>query len=255
MRTAPLNDNFVDAATIAGTQGVVSATTAGATKEPAEPRHDGDRADTSVWFRWTAPADGRIGFTTGGEALLVVYTGSSLATLTAKEGGRAVAFEAQAGTTYFLAADYGRGSFGLMWERPPPNDDVQNAPTLSGLRGEARGTNVAASRERQGGAASVWFRWRAPITRRMVMTTIGSNFDTVLRVYTGARIGTLSFVASDDDGGPGLTSVVRFRASGGRVYRIAVAGYEADDMGQIRLAWRPAPARPSASPRLTGSSA
>ena len=54
--------------------------------------------------------------------------------------------------------------------------------------------------------------------------TIGSNFDTVLAVYTGASVNALTAVASDDQSGGGGSSALTFNATVGTVYRFAVDG-------------------------------
>jgi hypothetical protein len=45
-----------------GFYGLLDDTNRGATDEPSEPRHAPTRAGSSVWYRWTAPADGAAGF-------------------------------------------------------------------------------------------------------------------------------------------------------------------------------------------------
>jgi hypothetical protein len=72
----------------------------------------------------------------------------------------------------------------------------------------------------------VWFNWRAPRTRNVTISTGGSNFDTLLGVYRGPAVNSLTPVARNDDVVPGvLTSRVSFRAIQGALYRIAVDGY------------------------------
>jgi hypothetical protein len=55
------------------------------------------------------------------------------------------------------------------------------------------------------------------------LTTKGSDFDTVLGVYTGDSLAGLTAVASNDDD-HGRQSLVRFVAVAGTSYAIAVAG-------------------------------
>ena len=61
----------------------------------------------------------------------------------------------------------------------------------------------------------------------MTIDTAGSNFDTLLSVYTGSSVSALTSVASnDDDWAAGLTtSKVTFAVTAGTVYQIAVDGY------------------------------
>ena len=56
-----------------------------------------------------------------------------------------------------------------------------------------------------------------------MIDTIGSNFDSVLVVYTGENLRNLSLVAADDDSGIiNLTSRLRFYATANTTYKIAV---------------------------------
>ncbi|MCI0551019.1 MAG: hypothetical protein L0287_08690, partial [Anaerolineae bacterium] len=50
-------------------------------------------------------------------------------------------------------------------------------------------------------------------------------FDTVLAIYSGSSVGSLSPVVSNDDVGSGLQSSLTFSAIAGVIYRIAVDGY------------------------------
>ena len=73
---------------------------------------------------------------------------------------------------------------------------------------------------------SVWFKWRAPRNRTVVVNTNGSDFDTILAVYRGNRLGQPALAANDDHGS-GLTSRVTFDATRGVTYRIAVDSFGA----------------------------
>ena len=70
--------------------------------------------------------------------------------------------------------------------------------------------------------------------------THGSNFDTLLAVYTGSSVGSLTLVASNDDENPPtiVSSKVTFTAQAGTAYQIAVDGF-AGDSGTIVLNWAP----------------
>src|SRR5262249_32272666 len=87
----------------------------------------------------------------------------------------------------------------------PANDNFPGT-TLSGLPTSATGTNVGASSESGEpnhagvtGGASVWYSWTAPSSGPVVVDTCGSNFNTLLGVYTGATVNALSEVASNND--------------------------------------------------------
>jgi hypothetical protein len=86
-----------------------------------------------------------------------------------------------------------------------------------------------------GGGKSVWWRWRAPAGGDTIIATLGSDFDTVLAVYRGRRVGALTEIASNDDApNSGVQSMVRFNAVGGVLYRIAVGGFRGAE-GNIPL--------------------
>jgi subtilisin family serine protease len=336
---APPNDHFNSAQVLSGHSGTVTASNSGSTKEAGEPNHAGNVGGSSVWYTWTAPANGTWTFDTAGsnfDTLLAVYTGTSIGGLSPvasnddvslSDRTSRVGFSATAGTNYRIAVDgyIGlSGSIKLNWSftpnlpmisgvtpssgppgitvlitgqnfsgatavsfngvnatftpqgatqlsatvpanattgpirvttphgtaesidpfvvsAGPPNDHFANAHALTGAAAIARGSTVGATRETGEpdhadglGTHSVWYRWTAPSTGAWSVDTTGSNFDTVLGVYTGAGVNTLALVADDDDSGEGFASKAVFNATAGTTYHIAVDGYERDS-GQILL--------------------
>ena len=133
---------------------------------------------------------------------------------------------------------------------PPANDNFANAQVISGCSGTVNGTNVGATKEGlepnhspddNGGIHSVWYRWQAPTSGNVNFNTAGSNYDSVLGVYIGNSVGSLTSMGKNDDVTPGQvrTSSVDFFASGGSTYWIAVDGY--NNTGQLMV--KPAPSR------------
>src|SRR5882672_560820 len=134
---------------------------------------------------------------------------------------------------------------------PPPNDSFANAQVVSSCSGSVTGTNIAATKEAgepnnpdsPTSTRSVWYRWQAPSTGSATIDTHGSDFDTVLAVYTGSSVNALTLVANNDDAVPNsdLTSTVTFSATQGTIYRIAVNGFDnssnGGDTGNITLNW------------------
>jgi len=134
---------------------------------------------------------------------------------------------------------------------PPDNDNFTSAQIIGGCSGNVNGTNVSATKEtgepnhspdNNGGSKSVWYAWQAPATGSATITTAGSSFDTVLAVYTGASVGSLTpIVKNDDASGNDTTSSVNFNATDGTTYMIAVDGYNNNgsggDTGSITLNW------------------
>jgi Ca2+-binding RTX toxin-like protein len=130
----------------------------------------------------------------------------------------------------------------------PPNDDFANATPLSGSTASRNGdTNVNATRETgepliagDPGGHSVWYAWTAPTTGPFTLDTAGSNFNTLLGVYTGPTVSGLTPVAQDDDSGPGTTSQVTFAAQSGVTYGIVVDGF-GGAVGSVNLHLTPTP--------------
>ena len=112
------------------------------------------------------------------------------------------------------------------------NDPFAGAFVLTGESFSTTGANPTATKETgepnhagNAGGKSVWWSWTAPVSATVTIGTTGSGFDTVLGVYTGNAVDALTPIASNDDGGPGLTSQVTFAAVAGTTYRLAVDGF------------------------------
>lgn len=127
----------------------------------------------------------------------------------------------------------------------PPNDRFAQAEVLGGLTGETSGSSAGGSREAGEpphagnlGGKSLWYRWTAPATTGMTFTTEGSEFDTVLAVYTGDSVASLVPVASNDDSANFPLSGLSFPAVAGTTYYIAVDGRDGA-AGKVGLEWHP----------------
>ena len=245
----PANDAFANATAIPGNSYNLSfASNAGATKEPGEPAHAGDPGGKSLWWKWTAPASGTFQLDTLGSALatlLAVYTGGSVGSLSLVVSNdnfsgtsSQVNFSAVAGTTYWFAVDgwQGRQGFLNLNLTPPSNDNFANATiiTLSGNYYGANGVyNTNATKETgepnhagNVGGKSLWWSWTAPANGSCHVDTIGSAFNTLLAVYTGPSVGSLTNIASNDDStNMSPASELSFNTVGGTTYYIAVDGY------------------------------
>jgi hypothetical protein len=260
----PSNDAFASP-TVLGASGTRNGSNVDATTEVDEPTIGGILARHSVWFTWTAPADGFLVASTIGSSIdthLAIYEGATLATLDqlaaqqytgGDEGGRALA-EVQSGQTYFVQVasegDGDTGAYKLAWRlaQSPANDDFAAAQVVPGAGGVVSGaTNVGATTEEDEPAhnsttaqRSVWFRWTAVADGFVVFDTYDADFDPVLGAYEGTEIGNLVEVADNDDGGPqSLNPRVSFIAEAGTTYHIAVDGYEdniAHQVGSFLLA-------------------
>lgn len=119
----------------------------------------------------------------------------------------------------------------------PANDDFADRSVLdAGFPVDLTATNVEATKEVGepihgtfgSSGHSVWFEWEATATGLVTIGTCGSDFSTVLGVYTGTAVDALTTVASDTYGDgpncPSEGSEATFRATSGVTYEIAVDG-------------------------------
>jgi subtilisin family serine protease len=137
----------------------------------------------------------------------------------------------------------------IVWGAPnaqpshpePGNDDIANAGDLN-LTNPDAGTNLGSDKEvgepdhaNQTGGTSVWWKWTAPTTGRARVSTAGSDFDSLLNVYTcplaiptvGSLVQLNPKAGNDDvETGEDLTSLVEFDCVAGTTYYIAVDGYQ-----------------------------
>jgi subtilisin family serine protease len=259
---APVNDNFADRLTIPGF-GRAYGRNSLATVESGEPDHDNSdsiNSGRSVWWRFTPASSSSITIDTLGSdffTVLAVYTGNSVTNLTRVASNvfipgnsrSRVTFNATAGTSYAIAvASYDASIGGSVVLNvaptipPPPNDNFADRIAIAGPS-TVTGTNKLATSEPSepahdrisGTRDSVWWRFTPTATGPIEINTFGSNFDTVLAVYTGNTVSNLTSVASNNDSSGGRQSKVTFEGTAGTAYAIAVASRFAGEGGDIAL--------------------
>ncbi|HKP18226.1 MAG TPA: metallophosphoesterase [Gaiellaceae bacterium] len=262
---APSNDSFSAAAVLTAATGSRDGSNVEATKEAGEPNHADNAGGGSVWYRWVAPSTGTATFDTVGsgfDTMLAVYTGSSVSglTLVAQNDDflgwkwtSKVGFAATAGTAYYVAVDGyndgangpARGTFALNFDLTPTaavvqaNDNFAGAVQIDGPAGTTAGSSFGATKETgepnhagNAGGRSVWFRWTAPYDGTFTFGTDGSDFNTLLAVYSGIDLSSLVEVAANDDiAWNNWYSSVTFAATGGTTYSIALDGKKFDWSG------------------------
>lgn len=249
----PANDDFSSAETITGT--TANGTTSGATRQTGEPSHGAPQAAATVWYRWVATGSGNAlidACSADNVESVAVYSGSSLGGLASLgEGDCQVQVPVQSGQAYYVAvASYAGwwGPFTLEADvvHPPANDNFVDAEVLSGPSPSSSGSTTLATRQagepshnNKSGSASVWYSWTAPQSGVLMLTVCG-DFDTVVAVYTGSTVSSLSPVASNDDSSSGICSEaesqVIFNVTAGTTYRIAVDGYSSSSKGDFDIA-------------------
>ena len=251
---APPNDNFVARPLLSGKFLTVRGDNSNGGKEPGEPAHAGDPGGASLWWSWQAPGNGRLIATTQGsgfDTLLAVYTGSNIASLLLVASNDDVSLDrtfsrvvcpVQAGALYQIAVDGKQGAtgeikLGLAFSAAT-NDDFAQRFTLTGFPVTTTGANLDATRELDEplhgnfGRQSVWWSWTAPVTGDVAINTFGSDFNTLLAVYTNAPVEAFQLASNDDYSN--RVSQVSVTVTKGVTYFIAVDGVFTD-AGHIQL--------------------
>jgi uncharacterized repeat protein (TIGR01451 family)/uncharacterized delta-60 repeat protein len=149
-------------------------------------------------------------------------------------------------------------SAGWAQQQAPPNDNFANAAVLSGSIGTTNGSNVGATVEPGElsfwdedsdieTGASVWYAWTAPSSGLVTFNAVSSTFDTLLSVYTGDSVDSLTFVPGAygyNLVSLGISLPVTFTATAGTTYYIMVEGLVSLDgltgyveSGSFQLDW------------------
>jgi secreted trypsin-like serine protease len=244
----PANDDFLAAAALPGTTGQVVTTNQLATGEAGETATFVGNASSSVWYTFTAPDNTTARFSTVGsdfDTTLAVFTGSRVGATSTIRGNddfnatlqSFITLPMVAGITYRVAVSgYNgqRGTIRLQYAFGSPSSDAFATPTpLFNENGAAFGSNARTTGEPGEPTVitppdgSIWYRWTAPATGFYRLTTAGSNFDTILAVFTGDMITTMNLVAVNDDFNGTLQSRVDFSAFAGQTFRFMIEGYGA----------------------------
>ncbi|MGH9795683.1 MAG: IPT/TIG domain-containing protein, partial [Candidatus Acidiferrales bacterium] len=126
---------------------------------------------------------------------------------------------------------------------PPPNDNFANATpivnpftdTVDNSGGsEEPGEQLAPCAAANGGTGnfhSVWYRITPAASVTVNVDTNGSDYDTVLSVWTGSAIGALTNVACDDDSGSAVptgganSAISSLMLNAGTTYHLSVGGF------------------------------
>lgn len=143
------SDSFAGRMSLGADCGQLSASNSNATREALEPVHATGAAGKSLWWKWTAPAAGKMEIDTSAsnfDTILAVYSGSSLGSLAAVASNddsapgkktSAVSFATAAGVEYQIALDGGAaassGYLGLRWNfsTAPPAAPAGPVPAVA----------------------------------------------------------------------------------------------------------------------------
>lgn len=249
----PVNDSVEQALVLTGMNPTVRGTNSLASTQETEPYHSGNRGGHSVWYRWTVPnVAGNLYFRVSSaefDPMVAVYD-SQVRLFAQNDDARPGELQANAefiafpGESYLIAVDGyngGTGAFDLEIRYVNANDEFANAWVVPSTGISAYVNNAGATA--QAGEPSVfgspahtlWWSWTAHDSRPWLITTEGSEIATVLAVYSGDSLGTLSRVAEAHSFSPGgdASRVVVFPTPGAH-FAIAVDGYLAAE-GDLTL--------------------
>jgi hypothetical protein len=246
----PANDDFTNAIILEGDEPFASGSPSGGTAESGEPGFLSVEKPSSIWWRWTAPADGildayfdGVGYGTGAG----IYQGSNLTHLShvGSVGGgfgqRYPFFVARDSTNFVRMTGLhaaGASTIRLLFAPSPPADHFEVASPILSNRYRSTFASLTATREPDepqhggltNGAHSAWWKWVAPANGRAFPLANGPWPPTKpgigLGVYTGATLGALTTVTQYQIHGPDTFNFSApqpcFDAIAGQAYFIAM---------------------------------
>ncbi len=91
------------------------------------------------------------------------------------------------------------------------------------------------------GGSSVWFEWQVPVSGIYTFDTYGSDFDTLLAIYSGSDLSSLAEMGScDDSEAPETNCEISIYLEAGQSLMIAIDGKN-EDTGNFNINWNYAP--------------
>jgi serine protease len=205
-------------------------------------------ANGAVTIGWAAPTRSGTNaitsyqvVTSGGDAVCTWSSGPLECQSTSLSAGT-YSFKVSASSSAG-ASSYSSLSNSVVVTTSGNNDYFSSARVLSGTSGSSYDTNSSATRETGepttfGSTVSTkWYSYTPASSGTLTINTIGSSFDTVLGVFTGSSVSSLTNITRDDDSGGGSSSLVSLSVSSGTTYFVQVGSYFAGQVGAITLNW------------------
>lgn len=210
----PTNDMFADRIALAGNEHNISSWMMSPTTEPGEPLVAPQLGGT-LWWTWTAPADGRLGIIPGqiwrpaGATLarLAVYTGDSLDQLIVASTNAPFLFNAKQGTTYQIQLypdqsnvfEYTGFRLEFFPFLPATNDNFADAAEFDGMPRSNRGATREPGEPQHasgGPNKSLWWKYTSAHnhTGAMVRPEFSTMGPVTIAVYQGGSVDTLRLI-------------------------------------------------------------
>jgi hypothetical protein len=253
LATAPGNDIRQSPAHISTLGTVLTGNTAEATSAGEPVPSCGLNVGKTVWFRFRAPIALIVNANTGSsdfDTVLQIYVSTSTGLKRVDCNDDAfgpsspaqLMFNAAAGKVYYFQLggyNGASGNYNFYLAGGPRNDAFANAAVAktlpfsyqedttetSGQGGETAGCGIKAH--------SVWFKYKRSTNASVVADTFGSQFDTVINLYRGTSLASLSPLGCSDDWGGTLQSQIGWTALGGTTYYIQVTGSDITEFGPL----------------------
>lgn len=264
----PVNDNFSNAIILRDSFQSIEASSFGATSQIGEPAHDGEDAESTVWFSISAENDGMLRVSASGRLgrnTLAVYRGASLAALESVTANSetnndvAASFAATEGETYYVAFDYSPPENTMGGQERVPftfavaplagaYDNFAQALSLDAPGGRVLLNLSGATFENgepeghpTGTSGSLWLRVAGPEGQRVNLAIDQASALIALTVYSGTGLGDLTqigsnFVSALDPQEPFILDI----PAGGLWVRVQAIGSESDPLrqGNAMLRWQ-----------------
>jgi len=245
---APNNDDLANATNISTLPTNLQQDSTGATNENNEagPTCLSNEPNPSVWFKYTAITSQNIVFDSFGsdyDTTLSIWKNNEhpLIPIDCNDDHSnlkqsLINAELEAGITYYInVGGYNGASGNLVFSTKPvnilTNDNLADAITIDSdtTYSNTQATKSAttetgekiASCNENGAESTVWYKYSPKKNQRAVFNTSGSDYNTVLSVWTGTDHPLTEVACNDDNGGP--QSQVGVNLTANRIYYINVA--------------------------------
>ncbi|MBK9602124.1 MAG: hypothetical protein IPO36_09815 [Anaerolineales bacterium] len=290
---APANDNWANRITIGAVPYSNTQDTWTATSEVDDPGSScGGTNSNSVWYRYTPASNGLLEVDASGSNFPVeigIWTGASLANLTQAAcnneqdlaTGKVMVenLPVTSGTTYYIeltdVGTPGGGKLNLnvnfVSSTSLTNDTIFNAATITNnITINNAGANTSqdvraasASAEdlpldacsRSAGRNTVWYKYTTTLPGELLLDTSGSDYDTMISVWSGTPGGSLAAIGCNDDigGNPwDVDSSLTVYLDASITYYIQIAQFNGVDQNTNSLSTDGVGSKPPVSAEFNG---
>jgi hypothetical protein len=256
LAAAPGNDLKQDPAHFGTLGTVISGSTVEATSAGEPVPSCGAGVGKTVWFRFRAPIALKLRANLGTsdfDTVLQAYvaTPDGLSRVACNDDGFGLAtpslltFNAKPGKLYYFQLggyNGANGHYDFYLDGGPLNDFFATPAVAKALpfvyqEDTSRASGQPGERTDCGSKAnSVWFKYKRSTTAYVSADTFGSDYDTVVAVYLGTTLASLTRIDCIDDSGGTLQSQVTWLAVGDKTYYIQVNGKAITDWGALTFA-------------------